>query len=143
MTTVVIAHVCATWFMVGLIWMVQSVHYPLFAVVGRSSQRTYAAEHTLRIARLLALPAGVEVVTAVLLIWVRPTGTATWLVLISGALLGALWLTTLLVQVPIHQRLSRSWSAPVIERLVKTNWLRTAGWSLRGLLVLVILVQVG
>ena len=143
MTIVVVAHVCATWFMVGLIWMVQKVHYPLFAAVGASSQDTYATEHTRRIARLLALPASVEVVTAVILIWNRPMGTSIWLVLISGALLGAVWLTTLLVQVPIHRRLSLGWSAPVIERLVNTNWLRTAAWSVRGVLALVMLVQGG
>ena len=32
--TWLIVHAVSTWFMVGLIWMIQTVHYPLFARLG-------------------------------------------------------------------------------------------------------------
>ena len=44
-----IIHAAATWFMVGLIWFVQIVHYPMFANVGRDSfdvHRTDRRGHT-------------------------------------------------------------------------------------------------
>lgn len=139
MTGVLIAHAGATWFMVGLIWMVQTVHYPLFALVGGGAFTSYENEHTWRIGRLLALPAGVEAITAVALLANPPEGVSTWLVWLSALLLGGLWLTTLVVQVPIHRGLSDAKSAAAINRLVATNWLRTLGWSLRGLMALLIL----
>ncbi|MCK6525129.1 hypothetical protein L6R49_27300, partial [Myxococcota bacterium] len=33
-TLLLLIHAAATWFMVGLIWFVQIVHYPLFSAVG-------------------------------------------------------------------------------------------------------------
>ena len=34
MSALLAAHAAATWALVGLIWTVQVVHYPLFALVG-------------------------------------------------------------------------------------------------------------
>jgi hypothetical protein len=34
-----------SWFMTGLIWFVQIVHYPLFANVGTEQSKTYAQLH--------------------------------------------------------------------------------------------------
>jgi hypothetical protein len=34
-------HLAATWFMVGLIWVIQIVHYPLFTSVGSDSFAEY------------------------------------------------------------------------------------------------------
>lgn len=42
---VLLAHAAATLFMVGLIWFVQVVHYPLFAKVGPDVFVPYAASH--------------------------------------------------------------------------------------------------
>ena len=67
-----ILHAAATWFMVGLIWTIQSGHYPLVARVGERSFSAYEAEHTSRMARLLAVPAGIEVITGAGLLWFRP-----------------------------------------------------------------------
>ena len=55
--------------------------------------------------------------------------------LLAGFLLAAIWVTTALVQVPLHRRLSEGYDASSGRRLVTTNWLRTALWSGRGLLV--------
>jgi hypothetical protein len=52
----VIAHVAATLFMVGLIWTIHVVHYPLFADVGASSYVDYQAAHVERIGIVLAFP---------------------------------------------------------------------------------------
>lgn len=141
MTGVLIAHAGATWFMVGLIWMVQTVHYPLFALVGGGAFTSYETEHTRRIGRLLAIPAGVEAITAVALLANPPEEVNTLLVWLSALLLAGLWLTTLVIQVPIHRGLSDAKSAAAINRLVATNWLRTFGWSLRGLMALLILAS--
>jgi hypothetical protein len=54
-------------------------------------------------------------------------------------LLAAVWITTALVQVPLHRRLSAGYDEPTGRRLVRTNWVRTALWSLRGLVVALML----
>jgi hypothetical protein len=64
------------------------------------------------------------------------------LVLAAGAVLAALWVTTALVQVPLHRKLSNDPSTRTMRRLVATNWIRTIGWTLRGGLVILMVMQV-
>jgi hypothetical protein len=47
-----------------------------------------------------------------------------------------LWVSTFLVQVPLHERLRGGYDAELIARLVWTNWWRTAGWTMRAGLLL-------
>jgi hypothetical protein len=43
--------------------------------------------------------------------------------------------STLFVQVPLHARLARDGHAPAdVTALVRTNWLRTIGWTVRAVL---------
>ena len=49
-------------------------------------------------------------------------------------LLAVIWLSTALIQVPLHQRLGGGFDAEVHSRLVTSNWIRTVAWTLRGLL---------
>ena len=130
-----LVHAIATWFMVGLIWTIQTVHYPLFQSVGANEFVAYERGHTRRMGALLAVPAGAEVLTGLGLVWFRPPEVGLGAVLLAGFLLAAVWVTTALVQVPLHRRLSEGYDASSGRRLVTTNWLRTALWSGRGLLV--------
>jgi hypothetical protein len=133
--TLLVLHVAVTWFMVGLIWVIQTVHYPLFAHVGAAGFDAYEQEHTRRMGLLLVVPAGLEVITAAVLVWVRPEGVGLPLVLAAGALLAAIWIMTALVQAPLHGRLSSGYDDVRIARLIASNWWRTAAWSVRGVLV--------
>jgi len=125
-----------TLFMVGVIWFVQLVHYPLFAKIGSTEFPGYERTHTSRTTWVVAPPMLLELGTAALLCWFRPAGISD---LQCGAGLGLLllnWLSTLFLQVPYHTMLSRGFD-PVIHRmLLSTNRLRTATWTLRGFLVL-------
>jgi hypothetical protein len=40
--------------------------------------------------------------------------------------------STASLQVPCHTRLSRGFDGLTLRRLVGTNWIRTAAWSVRG-----------
>ncbi len=46
------------------------------------------------------------------------------------------WLSTMILQVPCHEILTLSFDPVVHQKRVSTNWIRTAAWSLRGILVL-------
>lgn len=117
-------------FMTGLIWFVQVVHYPLMARVGEDGFAAYARSHQ-RLTTLVVGPAMlIEAGSAAVLLATEP-GVV---VIVSSAALGVVWLSTFFVQVPLHTRLLNGRDERVLRRLVSTNWIRTAAWS--GRLVL-------
>ena len=127
--------VTTTLFMVGVIWFVQVVHYPLLAGVGRAEFVAYEQAHTRRTTWVVGPPMLIELATGILLLWIRPTGVSQIQALVGATLLAVVWLSTQFVQVPCHNRLSKAFDPAVHRHLVSTNWVRTAAWSLRGLLV--------
>ena len=56
--------------------------------------------------------------------------------LIAGLVLAGVHLSTITLQVPAHGRLEHGWDPIVADRLVRTNWIRTIGWTIRGVLAL-------
>ncbi|MDY3557576.1 hypothetical protein R5W23_000103 [Gemmata sp. JC673] len=133
---VALLHLVATLFMVGVIWFVQVVHYPLLARVGRADFEEYEQAHVRLTGWVVAPPMLTELVTAVLLLWVRPDRVPLWAIGAGLALVVVNWVSTWAFQIPCHDRLTRGFEPAVHRRLVATNWLRTTVWSLRGLLVL-------
>jgi hypothetical protein len=129
MTPLLATHAAATWALVGLIWTVQLVQYPLFAQVGVDAFPAFHTRHTRQITWVVAPLMLTELATAALLVLRGTRGP--WL-LASLAPLAVVWLSTWLVQVPLHEQLARGFDADAHRRLVATNWIRTAAWTLRG-----------
>jgi hypothetical protein len=128
LTTLLAVHSASTWFMVGLIWTIQVVHYPLFHAVGAGSFSAYEAQHTRRIGTLLIIPAAVEATTAGALLVVDP-GAVT---LVAAGVLAAIWTMTAFVHAPLHGRLTPGYDRSLVSRLVVLNRWRTGAWTLRG-----------
>lgn len=126
----------ATWAMVGLIWFVQIVHYPLFGHVGDEKFPKYEQQHKRLTTWVVAPLMFVELGIAIWLCFARPEWLPAWQVWMGAALVTAIWLSTALLQVPAHESLSRQFTAAQHAKLVHTNWLRTVAWSVRGVLVL-------
>jgi hypothetical protein len=55
-------------------------------------------------------------------------------------MVGVIWFVQIVhfVQVRLHSRLADGFDAAIHRRLVQSNWLRTAAWTGRGILVLII-----
>ena len=138
MSFVFLVHLAATWALVGLIWFVQVVHYPLFGHVGRAAFAAYEEQHTRRTGWVVGVLMPVEAITALWLVFRPPAEVGAAWFLLGLVLVGALWLTTLVVHVPIHRQLSRGFDTYLGHRLVWTNWIRTFLWTARGLLILFI-----
>ena len=134
--SLLLTHLASTLFMTGVIWFVQCVHYPLFASVGEEGFRNYEERHSALTTWVVAPPMILEAATAVLLFWFRPAGLPTWQIVTGLALVAVIWLSTALLQVPEHKRLAGGYNRDAHKRLVLTNWIRTAAWSLRAILVL-------
>ena len=134
--------VAATFSMVGLIWFVQIVHYPLMERVGREEFCKYEMDHQ-RLTSWVVVPLmTTELLSAVLLLWYRPSGIGSIVAWAGIVLLVSIWLVTFFVQVPQHTSLVVSYDAEVHRGLVKGNWYRTLAWTARGLLVLWMIAQI-
>lgn len=131
------AHAFATVSLVGLIWTIQLVHYPLFLRVPSEAFSAYEPEHMRRITWLVGPLMLVEAGTAILLVLTRPESAAVW---VGGVLLVVIWVSTATIQGPLHGRLARDgFDESRIRWLVASNWVRTAAWSARGLIALSLL----
>ena len=129
-------HLAATLAMTGIIWFIQIVHYPLLTLVGAAGFTTYEAAH-IRLAIWTVIPfMGTELSTGGLLLWCRPSGVTRGQVWCGLALLGLIWGSTVLLQVPQHHILASGFDAAAHQRLVASNWIRTIAWSARSWLVL-------
>ena len=131
-----LAQLASTLAMTGLIGFVQVVHYPLMERVGPEGFARYAREHQSRTTLVVAPLMLTEAATSLLLIWVRPAGVSLLPCSVGLAMLAVLWLSTWLWKVPIHREMAEGFHPEVVRRLVRSNWLRTAGWSARGAVVL-------
>jgi hypothetical protein len=136
MKAILLVHFAATAFMTGVIWFVQVVHYPLFNRVHSEGYSAYAAAHGRLTTWVVAVPMLVELLTSVLLLWRRPVGIGLLPAAVGFALILVIWLSTFLLQVPQHTALGVGFDVAAHRTLVLTNWLRTIAWTLRSLVVL-------
>jgi hypothetical protein len=122
--------------LVGLIWLVQVVAYPLFARVGTGDFAAYHAAHS----RLITVVVGPlmlgELVGALAWVVAADDTVPRWLAWVGLALVAVAWLVTAFASVPQHEVLSRGFEARAHALLVSTNWLRTFAWTARGALLL-------
>jgi hypothetical protein len=133
---VLLVHLAATLVMVGVIWFVQIVHYPLFCRVGSGGFALYSDAHSRLTTYVVGPPMLIEAATALLLVFRRPEDIPLAAALVGLALVGVVWLATALLQVPRHSTLGSGFDHAAWSGLVLTNWVRTVTWSARGLLVL-------
>lgn len=124
-------HDAVTWYLVGVIWLVQLVQYPMFEFLDRATFVKSHTFHTSAIGFVVGPPMLMELVLAGSILWRRPSVPA-----ICGFLLVvALWGLTFFVMVPLHERLANEGFSPGVHRaLVLWNWPRTLAWTARGLI---------
>lgn len=139
-TLIPMAHAGTTWFMVGLIWFVQIVHYPLMGAAPASDFSGYAAAHQRRttwvVGPVMLLEAGSALVLVLMPHESLVSMPTRW---IGLGMLALIWVSTFAVQVPLHAKLAIGFDRAVWLRLVATNWLRTIAWTVRGIIALLLL----
>ncbi len=138
---ILLAHLASTLAMTGIIWFVQIVHYPLFARVGVDAFQRYETENTRATTWVVAPLMLVELASAMLLCFFRPSETSLVMLACNLGLVAAIWIVTFSVQVPQHARLTVAFDALTHSQLVIGNWIRTLLWTSRAMLVLWIVAQ--
>lgn len=133
---ILVIHLFCTFFMTGLCWFVQVVHYPLFRAVDPDDFPAYERKNFITI--LVAGPVmAVELLTA---LWLTFISTGNWAYLNLG-LFALICLSTVVWQVPIHLKLRNSADSALITKLIRTNWVRTICWTLRSALLCLVLYR--
>ena len=128
-----IIHLIATSVMVGVIWVIQLVHYPSFHFIELKQYTTFQRFHMSRISYVV-IPAMVTELFTLILIIISMDQIDT-LVLASAILLIFIWLITAVFFSGVHQKLTLGYDQTVVDKLVKLNWGRTLLWTLRLLLI--------
>lgn len=139
LNSVLALNAVSTWYMVGVIWFVQVVHYPLFSKVGTSGFSDYSQVHASLTTWVVGPAMVAELALALVTVFHLPTDPVS---LLSLALVVLIWISTATLSVPQHASLSSGWNEAAWRKLVKTNWIRTIAWSLKGALALWLLVRV-
>ncbi len=118
--------------MLGVIWIIQIVHYPSFKWISKKEWTTFHSHHTLMISPIVAPVMLIELSLTIMIVYRLPNFWHTF----SLFLLVIIWISTFFVQVPIHQRLGDRKNLNLIDRLVHTNWVRTISWTIKTLILL-------
>lgn len=126
----------STLYMTGLIWFVQVVHYPLHGEVGSTNFLRYQELHVQWTGLVVMPPMLLELGTALYFAFTGLDGTPLWAWWMGLGLLGIVWASTGLLQVPAHNALMSNFTEATHQKLVMTNWIRTVGWTARSGLLL-------
>ncbi len=131
MNLIWIIHIFTSFFMTGLCWFTQIVHYPLFRFIDPKDFPTYERKN-LSTAFITVPVMIVELLTGLWLLYINQS----YLHILNVALLGFIGLSTVIFQGPIHLKLTNQTSSILITKLIQTNWIRTVSWSLRSFLLM-------
>ena len=122
----------STSIMVGVIWVIQLLHYPSFHFINDQKYIEFQHFHMQRIS-IIVIPAMLtELASALLLAYFFESS----LTIILLALVIGNWAITLIFFTNMHQKLTNGYDHSIVNRLVQINWSRTALWSLRLIILL-------
>ncbi len=139
MTAVLLANAVSTFFMLGLTWFVQVVHYPLFPAVGSDHFPGYHERHSRLTTWVVLPPMAVELGSSILLAMSPPSG-ASGLALLGALLAVSIWVLTALAAVPAHGRISRAGlDGASLRSLLAISWVRTFFWTAHAMVVVLLL----
>ena len=128
-----IIHLIATSVMVGVIWVIQLVHYPSFHFIELKQYTTFQRFHMSRISYVVIPAMFTELFT--LILFIISTDKIDSFISISGLLLILIWLITAVFFSGVHQKLTLGYDKVIVDKLVKLNWGRTLLWTLRLFLI--------
>ena len=123
-------HMTLIYCMTPVIWLVQLVQYPAFRYVDPDQFIEFHRHHSNWITTIVGPLMLADLGTAFWLVYEKPSSA---FLLVNLASIIAIFLSTFLVSVPIHEKLSLGFNRKAIDKLITTNWIRTFLYSLRCL----------
>jgi hypothetical protein len=117
---------CVIW-MTSLIWVVQLIIYPSFRNIEESGFKNFHQRYSAIIAFLVA-PMLAQFVLAWALVISQSNNQE---LLIQAGLISAIFVVTYWFSVPEHRILGKTKDLDAINRLIRTNWMRTLLWTVQ------------
>ena len=126
-------HLVLASIMVGVIWVIQLVHYPSFRFTDREKYVSFQIFHMRNISFIVVPVMILEFLSGLLLVLYHSNQES--LLRISFILLLIIWLVTALFFAQIHQKLSKGYDETLVRNLVSLNWIRTLLWTIRTIII--------
>ena len=127
-------HFLSTSLMVGIIWVIQLLHYPAFHFINESDYVEFQHFHMQRISFIVVPVMILELFSAFMLVYYLRSNLLT----ICLIILLFIWLITFVFFTKLHQSLLDGYNKTIVDKLVKINWSRTVLWSLRLIILIYI-----
>jgi hypothetical protein len=125
-------NILCTFAMLGLIWTIQVVHYPIFFHLKNESFKDFEKIHINRISFVVIPFMIFESFATVGLVFTQKAGMYEYFNLF---LIFLIWLATFTLSIPCHNKLMRTKDDMIIKKLVRTNWIRTILWSIKSFVI--------
>ena len=127
-------HFLSTSLMVGIIWVIQLLHYPAFNFIKESDYVEFQHFHMQRISFIVVPVMILELFSAFMLVYYFRSN----LLILCLIILLVIWLITFVFFTKLHQSLLGGYNKITIDKLVQINWSRTVLWSLRLIILIYI-----
>lgn len=138
-SSVFILHLVSTSIMVGVIWIIQLVHYPTFLFIDKQKYMKFQEFHMSRVSYIVMPTMIAELFSGIYILFYNNVLMVNTFFLLASFSLFLNWVITALVFVKIHNGLLIKYEKNIILLLVKFNWIRTILWSLRLVFLTIII----
>ncbi len=126
-------HLIFSAIMVGVIWVIQLVHYPSFHFIDKDIYDSFQKFHMNKISIIVIPVMILELVTGFLLLIGNSKNI---LIIISFGILILIWGITGLFFSDAHGKLISGYNELIVNKLVSMNWIRTVLWTFKMILLL-------
>lgn len=126
----ILSNILVSAIMMGVIWIVQLVIYPSFRL---ATSTDFHEHHVKAIGRFVGPVMVLELVLMVLLV----LQSQDMLIMVAAGCLVLIWVSTFLIQVPMHQKIGTTMIIASINKLIWSNWIRTIFWTAKTIILLV------
>ena len=126
-------HLTVSSMMVGVIWVIQLVHYPSFHFVDNLRYSNFQSFHMRSISYVVIPVMLTELLTLILLIYTMDEMNIS--LVLSAIMLFVIWVITAVFFSGAHQKLTLGYDKSVVRDLIKMNWSRTLLWTFRLILL--------
>ena len=127
-------HFLSTSLMVGVIWVIQLLHYPTFHFIEESDYVEFQHFHMQRISFIVVPVMIIELLSGFMLVYYFRSN----LLILCLIILLVIWLITFVFFTKLHQSLLGGYDKIIVDKLVQINWSRTILWSLRLIILIYI-----
>lgn len=122
--------------MTGSIWMVQTVLYPTFNFIDPKRHMQFERLHQQKLSALFIPFMLIEVITSLVLCFSE--NNYFYLIYVNILLVAAILYVTYVVQKPTKSNRGKKRGRNAVKKMIWGNWARTILWSVRALVMLII-----